>query len=326
MTGFRILGVAVLGALLATGAQAAPCNVTFGASFAGSYSCNDLGTPSGVAGPLGGLTFLNNNTLLIGGGANGGGGIIRTIGVQRDGAGHITGFNGVSSAYATAAFIDGGLSFASNGTLVATGYPNNTLLQYLPGSASPDLVTSLSSLGVASSVGALAFVPAGFAGAGSLKLASYSAGGFYDLAYTIGAGGLLSFTGATFTAQIGRGPEGIVYVAGANAGFGTDSVLTADYGFGTVSAYDSDAGGNPIAGSRRDFISGLSGAEGAAIDPLTGDFLFSTFGGSDRVLVIGGFTAPVPGVPEPATWAMMLSGFGAIGGAMRLRKVAARLA
>ena len=30
--------------------------------------------------------------------------------------------------------------------------------------------------------------------------------------------------------------------------------------------------------------------------------------------------APVPAVPEPATWAMMIAGFGMIGGTMRHRK------
>ena len=33
------------------------------------------------------------------------------------------------------------------------------------------------------------------------------------------------------------------------------------------------------------FITGLNGAEGAQIDPLTGDFLFSTFGANDRIAV-----------------------------------------
>lgn len=38
----------------------------------------------------------------------------------------------------------------------------------------------------------------------------------------------------------------------------------------------------------------MNGAEGAQIDPLTGDFLFSTFGANDRLLVVQGFNAPVP--------------------------------
>lgn len=35
---------------------------------------------------------------------------------------------------------------------------------------------------------------------------------------------------------------------------------------------------------------------------------------------------PVPSIPEPATWAMMLVGFGAVGGMMRRRRVAAAAA
>jgi hypothetical protein len=34
----------------------------------------------------------------------------------------------------------------------------------------------------------------------------------------------------------------------------------------------------------------------------------------------------VSGVPEPASWALMLGGFGLVGGAMRRRRVAMRLA
>ena len=36
-------------------------------------------------------------------------------------------------------------------------------------------------------------------------------------------------------------------------------------------------------------MTGLGGAEGGTRDPVTGDFLFSTFGGGDRVLVVRGF-------------------------------------
>jgi hypothetical protein len=56
--------------------------------------------------------------------------------------------------------------------------------------------------------------------------------------------------------------------------------------------------------TRQTFISGLTGAEGATIDPLTGDFLFSTFGGGDRVFVVRGFSQPSPtptATPVPAT-------------------------
>ena len=35
---------------------------------------------------------------------------------------------------------------------------------------------------------------------------------------------------------------------------------------------------------------GLTGAEGAFLDPLSGDFLFTTFGGGNRLIAIRGFT------------------------------------
>ena len=44
------------------------------------------------------------------------------------------------------------------------------------------------------------------------------------------------------------------------------------------STYEIDEGANPILATRRDFITGLKGAEGAYRDPATGDFFFSTWG------------------------------------------------
>ncbi|MBC8055702.1 MAG: PEP-CTERM sorting domain-containing protein, partial [Rhizobiales bacterium] len=120
--------------------------------------------------------------------------------------------------------------------------------------------------------------------------------------------------------------EGFVYITGANAGFSANSMLVSEYAAGTVAAYEVDANGDPLLASRRTFLSGLSGAEGAVIDPVTGDFLFSTFGGGSRVVVVSGFLAPVPpidpgpmpAVPEPTTWAML--GLGLLGTAFAARK------
>lgn len=199
--------------------------------------------------------------------------------------------------------------------LFATGYSNNTLLQIKPGNTSPDKIVTLPS--TLSSVGALTFVPEGFAGAGAMKRVSYSTGRFAEATLTPdGAGTFDIALGDTYT--LSGGPEGMVYIKGSNAGFDFDSLLVSEYGFGSIAAYQVDSEGNPIADSRRTFLSGLSGAEGALIDPFTGDFLFSTFGGGNQVVVISGFQAPTPPpVPKPASWAMMIVGFGLAGADLR---------
>lgn len=301
-------------------AEAAACGSTFGAPFAGSYTCNDIGTPTGVAPNLGGVTFLNNNTLLIGGAANGGGGYVAQIGLSRDAGNHIIGFSTPSTVFSTAPNIDGGLQFGPGGVLFATGYSNNTLIQIKSGSVTPDRIDTLS--GSLSSVGALAFVPTGFAGAGGLKLVSYNNGNWANGSLTPDGSGTYNVSVGPVITTLGGGPEGISYVHGTNAGFGVDSILLSEYGIGSVAAYDIDANGDPIVGSRRTFLSGLSGAEGAVIDPLTGDFIFSTYGAANSVYVVSGFDAPLPtgGVPEPATWAMMLMGFGGLGVMLRRRR------
>jgi hypothetical protein len=51
--------------------------------------------------------------------------------------------------------------------------------------------------------------------------------------------------------------------------------LLSEFSAGEIGAYDIDANRDPILATRRDFLTGLTGAEGAVIDPLTGDFLFS---------------------------------------------------
>lgn len=277
--------------------------------YASNYSFVDLGSVAGVPANYGGLTLLagNPNRLLIGGAANGAGGGLYAIDVVRDGEGHITGFSGTASLYANAPYNDGGIGYGPNGVLYASRWPVNGLAQYLPGSTDPDKIIDLATYGVASSNAAFVWGPSDRSYAGKFKLSSYGGGQFYDVAYSFDSFGMIDITSVTQTATLGGGPEGIAYVPLGSNLFG-DSMLVAEYSAGVIATYDVDANGDPILGSRRNFMTGLSGAEGAFIDPATGDFLFSTFGGGNRVIRVTGFAA----VPEPGTMAAIGLGVAAL--------------
>lgn len=328
----RFLGLAAMPVLrrgLATLAGVAACSFASGQIvdplFAGSYSITSLGSITDLPAPYGGITFLagDNNTLLIGGTANNAGGAIYSVGVVRDGNNHITGFTGPATFFADAPYIDGGLTYAPNGTLFFTGYPNNTLGQLLPGSTTPDSITDLSLLGVSGSVGSFAFVPGTHPGAGQAKAVTYNGGGnWYTLGMSLNLDGTYAINSATYHSSLVGGPEGIAYVPIGSPLFANPSVLVAEWALGRVSAYEVDANGDPIVGTQRLFLSSLSGAEGALIDPLTGDFLFSTFGGGDQVVRVSGFVPPPPppgnNVPDGASTGALL--LGALGAAVALRR------
>jgi len=95
------------------------------------------------------------------------------------------------------------------------------------------------------------------------------------------------------------GAEGLIYVPVGSPIFPVNSMLVSEYGNGVVTTYAFDAGGNPVPASRATFVAGLTGAEGAVIDPMTGDFLFSTFGGTNHVIVVRGFAIPPTATPGP---------------------------
>ncbi len=260
------------------------------------YAINDLGSITDLPTPYGGLTIRSSSmdTLYIGGTANQAGGAVYKVPLLRDvNTQRITGFGGPAVLHAPAPNIDGGLSFAPNGTMLYTRFNMNEWGQLLTDGTT--LSTALSPLGITTSVGSHVFVPTGAPGAGNLIIASYSAAILYKVPFTIGTDGAYQPAAPTASVSVtglANGPEGIAYVPSGSAGFTNPSMVVSAYQANKIVAFEVDADGLPIASTARDMITGLTGAEGAFIDPLTGDFLFSTFGGTNRVIRVTGFEVP----------------------------------
>ena len=267
------------------------CPFTLSPVFDPNYDVRDLGTASGLPTNYGGLIVSPTDpyTLLIGGAANNVNGAIYRLGLQRDSAGHIVGIVGPATLARQGQYNDGGVVFAPNGALILARYPVNELGMQRAGSTINDKIVALSTVSVASSVGGLALVPAGHPGAGSWKLVSWSGGQWYELTLVPDATGTYDVTGAVMRLTLAGGPEGIVYVPLGSPLFANPGVLVSEYSAGKVSTYEVDVAGDPVLASRRELITNLTGAEGAAIDPVSGDFLFSTYGGGNRILVVRGF-------------------------------------
>jgi hypothetical protein len=276
------------------------------ATYENEYSIVDLGPAANVPLNYGGLTFLagDPNTLLIAGHANNGAGVINALSVIRNGDGHITGFAPSATFFANAPDNDGGLAYAPNGTLFFTRYNDNQVGEIKPGSTNPDLIVGLSSS--LSSVGTLNFVPGGYNTAGDLILGSYSNATFCTAPTFDNGDGTYDIGACSNSVDIGSGgPEGIIYVPQGSADFSNPSVLISLYSSGIIASYQTDANGLPIVATRQNFITGLSNVEGAVVDPLTGDFLFSTYGSSSHIYQVTGFATPTP---EPGTILLLTAG------------------
>ncbi|MCA9284146.1 MAG: hypothetical protein KDA22_02955 [Phycisphaerales bacterium] len=299
---------------------------TIPAPFDEVYTYTDLGSVPGLPANYGGLTVkpTDFDTLLIGGAANSAAGIVYSIGIVRDGKGHIVGFDGTAAPFVEAAYNDGGVVYGPGGVLFLARWPANELGQAKPGSAITDKIIDVAPFGVASSLSAINFVPPGFDQAGHMKLVSWSIGTWYDA--TIAPDGAGTFDIVSLTpvpsSNLGGGPEGFIYVPTGSPLFDVPSMLVSEYSAGNVAAYEVDANGDPIVATRQNFVTGLSGAEGATIDPVTGDFLFSTFGGGSRVIVVTGFATPPPpciadldgnGVVNGADLGLLLGNWGGAG-------------
>ena len=110
-----------------------------------------------------------------------------------------------------------------------------------------------------------------------------------------------SADGRIYQIAVIRDANGHVTGFSGTATFAANSVLIVQYANGKVVTAPLDANGDPIIASMQDFIQGLNFAEGACIDPVTGDFLFSTFAGDTRVVGVTGFQAASTPTPTPTS-------------------------
>lgn len=269
---------------------------TLAPEFADDYTITDLGSVPGLPTSYGGVTILpgDPDTLYIGGGANSAAGGLYRVPLVRDGNGRITGFGGPATLAAAAPYIDGGIAPDPGGLISYGQWPQNAYAQIDLAAGTIVNEIDLDPFGVAYSSSSVAFIPSGFPGAGGMRIASWSGGEFYDVDFSVGIGGIITIDAVTqvTASTLPGGPEGWTYVAAGSAQFPAPSMLVSEYSAGTVAAYEMDADGNPVIATRRVFLSGLSGTEGAALDPASGAFVFSTFGGGDRVVVVNGFEPP----------------------------------
>ena len=116
-------------------------------------------------------------------------------------------------------------------------------------------MVDLTPLGVGTSVGGLSITPAGFPGAGSLKLTSYNLDNWYSADLVPDGSGTFDIVNTAFRAYLnGTGPESIIYVDASYPSFANDSVLVCEWFTETIAAFEIDAGGDPVPGTRRDFF------------------------------------------------------------------------
>jgi len=147
----------------------------------------------------------------------------------------------------------------------------------------------------------------------------------YGTVFSLTTGGVLT-TLFNFTAANGQPTGGLIadasgtffgttYTGGAN-GFGSVFSLTTGGVFTTVASFDATNGAYPFARLIADAAGTLYGTtQLGCLDGCYGSVFSVTDSGFDA----GGTGA----VPEPASWAMLIAGFGLTGAAMRRRRVTA---
>jgi len=300
-----ILLVLVTGLILLFVGKDPDCNPAnlIGGVFCTHYISRSIGPVPGLASFYGGMAFMPSdpNTMLVAGHADTPQGAIYKVPVIRDSKGKIVGFNNAQE-FARAPGIDSSIAFDPNGRgiLFVSAYPSHSILEFRPGSTSPDWIIDLAQDApeFEPKIGAMAFVPEGYIGAGKVWMASYDTSALYTAsllwdskakAYNI-----------TDIESHGRilppGVEGFFFPP-AGSEHMTNRVILTSYDDGSLYAMELDHTGVPKPnkwGQTLHFLTGLYGIEGAAMDPTTGDMLFSHQNGS-MIFRVEGFASPSGG-------------------------------
>ncbi len=258
------------------------------APFNTQYKLTDLGKlPAPIADLYSGLCFDTNTTMLVAGASNSAGSLMYQVTLNRDSAGHITGFAPGPTLYKNSPFIDGGPQEGPTGVLFAACFNTNQMLQWKPtGGLPPDKTILLTPLGVSSSTGGVVFIPAGFPGAGGMRITSFSTSEFYSASFAPDGLGTFNVGPITLVTTIAGGPVDFVYVRPGAPLLGAPKqyMLVSEWSNDTISAYQLDGGGNPIPASRTLFMN-IPGPTGAQYDPITGDYVFTTWvAGASKVV------------------------------------------
>jgi hypothetical protein len=279
--------------------------VVIAPAFATDYKAYLLGPVPGVSNPLGGVVVKKGdpNTLLVVGESESINGAIYAIGVNRDQCGHILTWNGTASKYADAPYADANLVYGPNDLIVYTEWPRYTISQLAAGATSPSRRTDLLPLGIAGSPdegpGGIGFVPMGLASSGQLRIVTWPEGRFYHVGVTL-SGGLYTIDSLSQAVVVPNNPGGFAYVPAGSPQFSAQSLIVAEWNQldrdqDRVAVYEVNQMGDPTVSTRREFMTKFPRPWGAYFEPLTGDYLFLTWGdGNDRVYLVQGFAPPSP--------------------------------
>ena len=280
-------------------------DVQLAAPFDMLYRVYDLGQVPGVPNNLGGtvVSSMNPNVLLVAGSSENSGGAIYSINLQRDPCGHIIGFAGTATLVANTPYVDANLVYTSPDLLLYTEWPLYKLSQLRAASTVPDRSTDLTTLGMDNSTdsgpGGLGRVPPNLAAANELRVVTWPGGRWHHVA-SAPDGALLAINGVTQTVTLPNEPGGFAYVPAGSPGFANQSLIVAEWRAGNptadrVAVYEVDGQGDPMVASRREFFSKFPRPWGAYFEPVTGDYLFLSWGtGADRVFIVQGFVPPPP--------------------------------